>query len=235
MLREGTHNLIPKPDIMITDLHIYLDGITREVGFCTASALAGIHIYESVMLLIASQKHNNDFEQVSLQIISDNFLVKSGIRTQHLWQTAPTRLAYTLSHWHTNNATGWNTQSHSRAWSHDRRPAYILRCYHQRSRVLHSLRTRRYTYLWSCDAIYSFTEALQRFWAIVFTNHSWNFCGLEWDSNPGPLADGTNSPCIYAKPLTYHSRCRKRDKISFPSLISWSLTRIYTQMLLPEQ
>ena len=32
---------------MITDLHIYLDGITREVGFCTASALAGIHIYSS--------------------------------------------------------------------------------------------------------------------------------------------------------------------------------------------
>ena len=75
MLAEGTHNLIPKPDIMITDLHIYLDGITREVGFCTASALAGIHIHKVVMVFIASQKHCNDFEQLSLQIISDFFLV----------------------------------------------------------------------------------------------------------------------------------------------------------------
>ena len=93
-------NLIPKPDLMISDPHIHSDVITRAVGLCSASALAGIHIYGVVLLLIASQKH---------------------------WQ---------------------------------------------------------------------------RFWAIVFTNHIWQFFGLEWDSNPGPLADGTKSPCIYAKPLT---------------------------------
>ena len=43
----------------------------------------------------------------------------------------------------------------------------------------------------------------QRIWASVFTNHIWQFFGQEWESNPGPLSDGTNSPCIYAKPLTY--------------------------------
>ena len=74
-LREETHNLIPKPDLMITEWHIYSDIITRKFGFCTASALAGIHIYEVVMVFIASQKHCNDFEQLSLQIISEIFLV----------------------------------------------------------------------------------------------------------------------------------------------------------------
>ena len=74
-LRDETHNLIPEPDLMITDLHIYLDAITREVRFCTASALEGIHIYEVVMLSIASQKHCNDFEQLSLQITAEIVVV----------------------------------------------------------------------------------------------------------------------------------------------------------------
>ena len=55
--RKRDENLIPKPDLMISDPHIHSDVIIRAVGLCSASALAGIHIYGVVLLLIASQKH----------------------------------------------------------------------------------------------------------------------------------------------------------------------------------
>ena len=95
-------------------------------------------------------------------------------------------------------------------------PAYILRCYYQSSRALLSLGTGGYTYLWSCVAINSFTEALATILSnCLYKSHLtifWSRVGFE------PRTSGRRhlSPCIYAKPLTYQSRYGKRDKNLIP-------------------
>ena len=122
-------------------------------------------------------------------------------------------------------------------WGGTRWPLVIYtQCYYQSSRAFLSLSTRRFTYSWSSDAINSFTEALATILSnCLYKSHLTIFFGLEWDSNPGPLADGTYRVAYTLGHWHTNHATGRETKISFPSLISWSVTRIYTQMLLPEQ
>ena len=124
-------------------------------------------------------------------------LAYDGIRTQDPWQSAPNRLANTLSsvtyrllhRVHDKNVPLMKSLMITE-------PVYLLRCYNQDSRdYMHSSGTGRYTCLLSVKLwIIASQKHWQRVCDIVFLEISCDQIGLRWDSNPGPLTVGTQSP-----------------------------------------